>query len=125
MIALDTHVVVWLHAGETELFPKAARLKLDERPSVICPLVALELEYLYEIERITYTSDTIIADLNAEIGLELCSKPFAPTLREALKLKWTRDPFDRMITAHAIAHGLELLTKDKSILDRYERAFWR
>lgn len=124
MIALDTHVVVWLHAGETDLLPKAARIRLDAETGVVCPLVALELEYLYEIERITYPADTIIADLEADIGLEICPKPFAPTLREALKLKWTRDPFDRMIAAHALAHHLDLLTKDEVILEHCERAFW-
>jgi PIN domain nuclease of toxin-antitoxin system len=124
MIALDTHVVVWLHAGETDLLPKAARIRLDEEPAVACPLVALELEYLYEIERISFPADTIIADLEADIGLEICSKPFAPTLRESLKLKWTRDPFDRMIPAHALAHNLDLLTKDEVILENCEKAFW-
>lgn len=29
MIALDTHVVVWLHAGETDLLPNTARIRLD------------------------------------------------------------------------------------------------
>jgi PIN domain nuclease of toxin-antitoxin system len=125
MMALDTHVVVWLHAGETDLLPEDARRRLDKEHGVVCPLVALELEYLYEIERITYPADTIIADLSEEIGLEICQKSFAPTLREALKLKWTRDPFDRMIAAHALAHNLDLLTKDKVILKHCEKAFWR
>jgi len=124
MIALDTHVVVWLHAGETNLLPETARFRLDNEPGIICPLVALELEYLYEIERITYSADTIIADLEADIGLTICSKPFASTLREALKLKWTRDPFDRMIAAHAFAHDFDLLTKDEAILKHCPKAFW-
>lgn len=125
MIALDTHAVVWLHAGETGLFPETARKRLDEEASVLCPLVALELEYLYEIERIALPADTILADLATEIGLELCSRPFATTLRVSLKQKWTRDPFDRIIAAHAVANNLDLLTKDRSILDHCERAFWR
>lgn len=124
MIALDTHVVVWLHAGETGLFPEAARLRLDSEPAIVCPLVVLELEYLYEIERITYPADTIMADLSAEIGLGICGQSFAPTLRESLKVKWTRDPFDRMIAAHAIAQDYDLLTKDGHILTHCEKAFW-
>lgn len=124
MIALDTHVVVWLHAGETSLLPKLARQRLNEEDALICPLVALELEYLYEIDRITFPADTILADLEAEIGLKVCSRPFAPTLRESLKQKWTRDPFDRMISAHAVANAFDLLTKDEAIRDNCERAFW-
>ncbi len=53
MITLDTHVVVWLHAGELDLFSDLGRLRLDREPAVICPLVALELEYLYEVQRIS------------------------------------------------------------------------
>jgi PIN domain nuclease of toxin-antitoxin system len=124
VIALDTHAVIWLHAGETSLFPKTARQRLDDEASVLCPLAVLELEYLYEIERITFPADTILADLAADIGLELCGRPFATTLRESLKQNWTRDPFDRIIAAHAVANNLDLLTKDRFILDHCERAFW-
>lgn len=125
MIALDTHVVVWLHAGETDLLPELGRRRLDIEPGVVCPLVVLELEYLYEIDRIAYPADTIMADLREEIGLAMCQQSFAPTLREALKLKWTRDPFDRMIAAHAIAQRYDLLTKDGNILTHCEKAFWQ
>lgn len=124
MITLDTHVVVWLHAGELDLFSDLGRLRLDREPAVICPLVALELEYLYEVQRIAFSADTIVADLASDIGLAICPRPFSPTLRESIKLKWTRDPFDRMITAHAQAHGFDLLTKDGAILEHCERAFW-
>lgn len=125
MISLDTHVVVWLHAGEISLFPRKVRQKLDKESLVICPVVFLELEYLYEIDRITFPADTVINDLATDIGLEVCGKPFLPSLRESLKHKWTRDPFDRMIVAHAEANNLELITKDKSILAHCHRAFWR
>jgi len=125
MIALDTHVVVWLHAGETDLLPELGCRRLNNEPGVVCPLVALELEYLYEIERITYPADTILADLREEIGLAICQQPFASTLRASLKVKWTRDPFDRIIAAHAIAHGYDLLTKDAHLLAHCEKAFWQ
>ncbi len=124
MIALDTHVAVWLHAGETDLLPKTARTRLDQEPSIVCPLVALELEYLFEIERIGYPADTLLSDLSEDIGLSICSQPFTATLREALKVKWTRDPFDRMIAAHALAHDLDLLTKDEVMLKHCPQAFW-
>ena len=40
-------------------------------------------------------------------------------------MKWTRDPFDRMIAAHAITHDHDLLTKDESILAHCKNAFWQ
>ena len=125
MIALDTHTVVWLHAGEISLFPEIALKRLDEEPSVVCPLVALELEYLYEIKRLISSAETIFADLAADIGLELCSRPFVMTLRESLKQKWTHDPFDRLVAAHAVANQLDLLTKDRAIPDHCPKAFWK
>jgi PIN domain nuclease of toxin-antitoxin system len=39
-------------------------------------------------------------------------------------LTWTRDPFDRLIAAHAIAVGAPLLTADRSILENLPLATW-
>lgn len=124
MIALDTHVVVWLHAGELALLPARVRQRIDAEESVVCPIVSLELEFLYEIDRIALTADTILADLTAEIGLLTCSRPFATTIRESLKMKWTRDPFDRLISAHSIAHDLDLATRDRAMRAHCPKAFW-
>lgn len=124
LIALDTHVVAWLHAGETERFPGGVYQRLNTEELVICPIVLLELEYLHEIGRISENADRIFADLASEIGLAVCPHPFLEVIREALKQAWTRDPFDRMIVAHAISAGHELVTKDENILAHYSSAFW-
>lgn len=124
MIALDTHVAVWLHAGETQFFSEGVLSRIDSESLVICPMVALELEYLYEIGRITVPSDTIVSDLSASLGLEVCNRPFLLTVRQALQVKWTRDPFDRTIVAHALAHSFDLLTKDEMLLNKCALAFW-
>jgi PIN domain nuclease of toxin-antitoxin system len=124
VIALDTHAVVWLHAGETKRFPSKLYQRLDTGELVICPIVLLELEYLREIGRITVNADRIMSDLASEIGLAVCPHPFSDVVREALKQTWTRDPFDRMIAAHAIAAGHALATKDESILSHCPAAFW-
>jgi len=39
-------------------------------------------------------------------------------------LSWTRDPFDRVITAQAATDGSSLITKDEIILHHYENAVW-
>ncbi len=49
---------------------------------------------------------------------------FAPLCSAAVGLTWTRDPFDRMLAAHSLAAGLPLLTKDASILENLDLAFW-
>jgi len=42
LIALDTHVVVWLHAGETGRLPEGVRRRLDTEQALVCPIVLLE-----------------------------------------------------------------------------------
>ena len=42
----------------------------------------------------------------------------------AIDYQWTRDVFDRLITAEAEAMGFALITKDQKILANYEKAIW-
>ncbi|WP_199317478.1 hypothetical protein [Planktothricoides raciborskii] len=42
----------------------------------------------------------------------------------SLDLDWTRDPFDRLIVAHAAVNNNILLTKDRIILANYAQAQW-
>lgn len=124
MIALDTHVAVWLHAGELERFPPALRRRLDADELVICPIVLLEMEYLREIDRLSVSSAEILADLIADVGLRVCDYSFPGVIREAVMQTWTRDPFDRIIVAHAVAAGYRLATKDETIRDHCPVAIW-
>ena len=43
---------------------------------------------------------------------------------QAMVYAWTRDVFDRLITAEAEAAGLVLITKDQKIRENYVQAFW-
>ncbi len=124
VIALDTHVVAWLHAGEVQRIPSSVRSRLDHEDLGISPMVLLELEYLHETGRLTVSADSLFADLKQSIGLKLLSEPFSAVVRESLKQTWTRDPFDRLITGHAVAGGYDLATKDRSIRRHYKAAFW-
>lgn len=124
VIALDTHVVAWLHAGDLGRFPSAVRTRLDHEELGISPIVLLELEYLYETGRLTVGADSLFADLEQDIGLRLLPEPFSGIIRESLKQTWTRDPFDRLITGHARAGKYDLATKNRSIRRHYKAAFW-
>ncbi|MCK5913822.1 MAG: PIN domain-containing protein [Desulfuromusa sp.] len=124
MIYLDTHVVAWLYAGLAEkISPKATKL-INANPLYISPMVQLELEYLNEIGRISVGSAIIVETLSISVGLELCKLPFFQIITEAVTETWTRDPFDRIIVAHAKAQKAVLLTKDNSILKNYPLATW-
>ncbi len=124
MIYLDTHVAVWLFAGLVEKISEPARRLINEQDLFISPIVRLELQYLFEIERITRRSDDIVSDLVDSIGLQICDKPFDRIVHEALKGSWTRDPFDRLIVANAALENTILLSKDERILAHYHHAKW-
>ena len=54
LIYLDTHVLVWLYAEGGSALPKASAQLIEETPDGrISPMVRLELQCLYEIERVT------------------------------------------------------------------------
>jgi PIN domain nuclease of toxin-antitoxin system len=44
--------------------------------------------------------------------------------RNAGPFTWTRDPFDRIITAQDMVSHAPLITKDGAILSHYKRAIW-
>jgi PIN domain nuclease of toxin-antitoxin system len=124
VIYLDTHVIVWLYAGKSNLFPPDAISLIEENDLVISPAVILELQYLKEIDRISSESSMMISTLKASIGLQVCSLPFQDVIASSLTQTWTRDPFDRIIVGNAAVTNQPLLTKDKTILKHYSNAFW-
>ena len=124
MIFLDTHAVVWLYQKQLEKFTPEGLERLEKDVLYISPMVGLELEYLYEIERLTIGSEIILSYLQDTIGLETDVVSFLPVAERALKMKWTRDPFDRIISAQADFHSADLLTKDAIILEHYGAAIW-
>ncbi|MBI5508189.1 MAG: PIN domain-containing protein [Deltaproteobacteria bacterium] len=124
VVHLDTHVAVLLFGGEAEAFPPAVRDVVDRHELAVSPMVVLELQYLFETGRIARTADVIVADLVQTIGLTVCDLPFHRVVARALKLRWTRDPFDRLIVAQAEARGCRLVTKDRRILEHSQHAIW-
>lgn len=124
MIYLDTHVVVWLYVGLSEKFSQQTKELINENEIYISTIVRLELQYLYEIQRLTDESNTIVSDLSNRIGLKVCDKNFNTIIAQSLEITWTRDPFDRIITANATLNNNILVTKDQNILDNYTNAKW-
>ena len=124
MAYLDTHVVVWLYAGLAEKFNPPVRDLINEQTLYISPVVRLELQYLWEIQRVTDGADTIVADLATRIGLKICDKDFNVIVTKALTLSWTRDPFDRLIVANASLNDDILISKDRKMLGNYPNTRW-
>lgn len=62
--------------------------------------------------------------LRASIGLELADAPLSELVAAARDLSWTRDPFDRLIAAHAILANAPLVTADETIRKHLSLAVW-
>ena len=67
----------------------------------------------------------LLSQLESQMGLKLCGHPFPAIVETALFETWTRDPFDRVIVAHARSNGYApLVTSDSKIRKNYPRTVW-
>lgn len=121
---LDTHVVAWLFAGEIGRLPPQVRRRLKSGPIGISPMVELELQFLFEIGRTNQPGAVVVQDLADRIGLSRSEWPFQTVVSAAHQLSWTRDPFDRLIVAHAMSEHAALLTRDRIIRANFKSAVW-
>jgi len=121
---LDTHLVVWLHAGQIDLIPHPVRDILESSSLLLSPMVDLELEYLFEIGRVIEPAFEVRQNLDSKLNTRTCNLDFGAVASEACRQTWTRDPFDRIITGQAAVNNAQLLTKDKKIRDNYANAIW-
>lgn len=122
---LDTHVVVWVYAGLLDRLSDAVMERIECDRIVISPMVELELQYLFETGRVGIPGKIVVSELGERIGLGVCSKPFLKIVACALQQNWTRDPFDRIIVAHAALDDSVLVSRDRAIADNYSRTFWQ
>jgi PIN domain nuclease of toxin-antitoxin system len=123
MIFLDTHAVVWLYQ-DTALLPDTVLASINSGDTFVSPMVALELEYLFEIGRIRMDSRTILDYLAESIDLKIEERTFTRAVLASRQEKWTRDPFDRIITAHASVCKAPLATRDERIRKAYPASIW-
>jgi len=122
---LDTHVVVFLHAGDVSRISVKAQNQIENTDLLISPIVLLEMEMLYDKGTLKFPSCQILADLTQQIGLSVCQLPLAQVVRTATTIKWTREPGDLLIVANAIANNnAPLVTKDERIRSGYRNAIW-
>ncbi len=122
---LDTQVMVWLCQKQLEKLSQRAVAAIEDSELRISPMVLLELEYLHETKRIIPPPQALLHQLESQIGLQLCDHPFPAIVETALYETWTRDPFDRVIVAHARSNGYApLVTSDAKIRAHYPNAAW-
>lgn len=124
VIHLDTHVVCWLYEGRVDRLSAPASQAIEAGLPCVSPIVDLELELLHEIGRISKGPEAILSALGRDIGLRIESVGFLQVVAAARALRWTRDPFDRLIAAQAMAAGARLVTRDSLIRRHCPAALW-
>ena len=124
VVYLDTHIVVWLYAGLTDKLTDIAKKTIDGCDVLISQFIRLELQYLFEIARIKVKPETLIPYLSKAINMKVTNYPLDRVIEEALKIDWTRDVFDRLLVAEAVARGSGFITADKNILSNLRQAVW-
>jgi PIN domain nuclease of toxin-antitoxin system len=99
---LDTHIAVWLYAGLIEKISETAKQTIEANDLLISPMVSL------------FTA----------IGLEVSETPLQQIIEKALKISWTRDVFDRLLSAEAMVVGGGFITADENIKFNLKLAIW-
>ena len=124
VVYLDTHILLWLYDGLVEKLSPLAKEYLTAGHLHLSPMAELELQYLHESGRVKPTAQKVVHALQIDLGLKRSDPLFGDVVRHALKLEWTRDPFDRLIVAEASSANARLITRDETIRKHYHLATW-
>jgi PIN domain nuclease of toxin-antitoxin system len=112
VILLDTNALLWLDGGHRRIRPLArwaGRLQIS-------PVSLLELQFLVEAGRVqTARSTSLIVE---DPRWTLDEPPAGAWFEAARSLSWTRDPFDRLIVAHAQLRRWRLATADGLLIEK-------
>jgi len=114
VILLDTNALIWLEQGHA----RARKLAAVKQRLYVSPASVLELQFLAEAGRLRVRGGAGIADLVEHGPWLLDDPPSVDWFDTALGLGWTRDPFDRLLVAHAQLRGWRLATGDTALLAR-------
>jgi PIN domain nuclease of toxin-antitoxin system len=117
VILLDTNALLWLETGHARARPLT---KLRTR-LFVSPASLLELQLLLELGRVRLRGVSSSRELADDDRWTLDEPPARAWFDEAIALLWTRDPFDRLIVAHALARKWKLATADAHLLEHVDK----
>ena len=112
VILLDTNAVIWLHRGDrrvSALVGRATRLYAS-------PATILELQFLVEAGRLRLRAGASVNLLAHDDRWVVDDPASAAWFEKASEIGFTRDPFDRLIVAHARLRRWRLATGDRALL---------
>jgi PIN domain nuclease of toxin-antitoxin system len=117
VILLDTHALIWMAKGHRRARPLAHLPRL-----YVSPTTVLELQVLAETGRVRFAGGGSPTSLAADERWRLDEPPSGKWFATACDIQWTRDPFDRLLVAHARLRGWRLATADEMLLGRMTAA---
>jgi PIN domain nuclease of toxin-antitoxin system len=112
VILLDTNALIWLFQQH-----KRARPLAHIARRYISPASILELQFLVEVGKLRFEDSGALADIAADDRWTLDEPPSVRWFAAAAEVGWTRDPFDRLIAAHARLRHWKLATGDTALVE--------
>jgi PIN domain nuclease of toxin-antitoxin system len=120
MFLLDTCTLIWLGSGSTRL-PERVRSQLTEGVVKVSEISRIEI-VIKEAKLGSFGVD--FDGVIAKAGIDRAAFPVDAHRHFAALPDHHKDPFDRMLIAHALFEGLTLVTCDTDIRRYDVPTFW-
>src|SRR5687768_1223983 len=116
-LLLDTHFLIWLVLESKRLanFPWLDRY----RPWGVSPVSFLEIQFLAEVGRLSVRNPEFTSTVMNDKRFNVDDISLGTLVGHALRLDWTRDPFDRLLVAHSLGRRVAFCTTDRAIRSRH------
>ena len=126
-VLLDTCTFLWLAGGGRELPQRAAALFQSQDNEVFLSAVsAWEIAIKHAAGKLPLpvAPQTLLVEERERLGVESLAIDEESALHVARLPSLHRDPFDRLLIAQALVHGLTILTPDPLISQYPARVVW-
>ena len=82
------------------------------------------MQLLEEIGLLAAPPADFLTILRRDFDVSVCPLPCIDMVQSSFAESWTRDPFDRLIVAHAKAAGGKLITRNRQIRQHFPGSVW-
>jgi PIN domain nuclease of toxin-antitoxin system len=109
---LDTHILIWRLTDPKKLSANIQKIFQEDHQWYIPCIVILETSYLVDVGRIKIDLIDLIRTMEEDPNMHFLAYNEV-VMGHSLRLTGNRDPFDRIILAHALSGPYPILTKDR------------